>query len=118
MRGRVTKRRTTAEWATAFSAWRTSGLSVAAFCSRARINESTFRWRLWREKRRSVAGGPGSLQPAFLPIHVSLGPPVAPAVSTHAPFEVVLDCGSRIVVRGDFDPVILRKLLDVVEGSR
>lgn len=118
MRGRIARRRTAAEWATAISGWRNSGLSVAAYCSRTRINESTFRWRLWREKRGSMSGGPNSLQPAFLPLHVSLGSPVAPTAPTHAPFEVVLGCGSRVLVRGDFDPAILRKLLDVVEGLR
>jgi hypothetical protein len=91
-------------WRQWLDAWRRSGLSVRAFCSRHGLSQPNF--YAWRREldRRDAAG------PAFLPVQV-----LADAVPTEAPLAVVLPGGRTIRVGPGFDATTLRQLLAVLE---
>jgi hypothetical protein len=96
------------QWRQWIGQWRTSGLSVRAFCDRRRLSQPLFyRWRRVLERRAADSA-------AFLPVHLvstDLGTPAAA-------LELVLSGGRTLRVAPGFDAATLRQLLAVLEDGR
>ncbi|MCK4415413.1 MAG: transposase [Candidatus Eisenbacteria sp.] len=89
-----------------------SGLSVAAYCRRRRVPQSSF--YAWRRKLRDAAG--------FAEVRVAPGSAVAGSHPNDAApeidaLEVRLPNGRGIVVRPGFDRQTLQVLLDTLENG-
>ena len=95
------------QWRRRIDQWRTSGLSVRAFCARHGLATASFyNWRRVLQRRAPAE------QPAFVPVQV-----VADAVPTRTnALEVVLTDGRTVRVAPGFDAATLRQLLAVLEG--
>jgi hypothetical protein len=102
-------------WIPILADWKKSGLGPREFCRRRRLRESAF-W-FWkreipdrdRRRRERKTQGPGKPALRILPVrlvkdHVSL-----------VPLEILFG-GRTLRISGDFDPVVLRKVLSVLEG--
>jgi transposase-like protein len=90
---------------------RQSGLSIAAFCRRHGIGESSF----FTWKRRFAADAQAAGRPAFLPIRAAASPAAGVAGAQEGrPVELRLPGRHRIVLRRGFDPRALRQLLDLL----
>lgn len=104
-------------WIPILADWKKSGLGVREFCRRRRVRESTF-W-FWRKevpererrRRERRADATGNRRIRILPVRVVETP------ASKGPIEI-LSGGRTLRVAGDFDPVILRKVLSVLEGPR
>lgn len=101
------------QWKPIVAEWRTSGLSAAEFCRQKSLSPWTFHY--WRHKvearrvRRPRRPRPTS-RVSFIPARlIQVGP---------APIEVALGGGRSLRVRGDFDEVVLRKLVATLEALR
>jgi hypothetical protein len=105
--GRARDEQKERQWRHRIDQWRTSGLSVRAFCARHGLATASFyNWRRVLQRRASVE------QPAFVPVQV-----VTAAVPTEASaLEVVLSDGRVVRVAPGFDVTTLRQLLAVLEG--
>ena len=104
--GRVRDERKERQWRRWISQWRTSGLSVRAFCARHGLATASFyNWRRVVQRRAAEKA-------AFVPVQV-----VADAVTDRAStLEVVLAGGRAVRVAPGFDAATLRQLLAVLEG--
>ena len=96
-------------WRQVLARWRSSGLSVRAYCELHRIPQPSFYW--WRREipRRDSA------RPQFLPVRV-----VAEAMTSTGDtgaIEVVLANQRCLRVRPGFDRATLVRLLDVLEDG-
>ena len=96
-------------WRQVLARWRSSGLSVRAYCELHRISQPSFYW--WRRQvsRRD------STRPRFLPVRV-VPDAVAPDGDDDA-IEVVLANQRCLRVRPGFDRATLVRLLDVLEDG-
>jgi hypothetical protein len=95
------------QWRRRIDQWRSSGLSVRAFCARHGLATASFyNWRRVLH-RRAV-----DEQPAFVPVQVVAD--VVPAQTSA--LEVVLTEGRMVRVAPGFDATTLRRLLAVLEG--
>jgi transposase-like protein len=106
---RATRRWTRREAQQAVADWRTSGLSLPAWCRQEGVGyERVRRWRrqLASRSRRSQTA-------TWLPVHVVESEPAADAPG----FELELSRGLRLHVPKDFDEASLARLLRVVETS-
>jgi hypothetical protein len=105
----ATRRWTKREAQQALAAWRTSGLSLPAWCRQEGVGyERVRRWR------RQLATGPRRVQAAtWLPVDVLESEPAADAPG----FELELSRGLRLHVPRAFDEASLARLLRVVETS-
>jgi|SRR5579862_2649991 hypothetical protein len=106
--GRTRDERKEQQWRRWLGEWRSSGLSVRAFCARHGLTEPTF--YAWR---RVLAQRPAARR-AFVPVEVVADQPTALA----SPLEVVLGDGRRLRVAPGFDAATLRALLGVLEEGR
>jgi len=107
-------------WARLIAEWRRSGKTQTAFCASRDVSVQTFRW--WKSQlgrpsaktKSSTTQGRGSRKPAasFVPVDV-----VAASSASVSSIEVVLGSGRSIRVQGDFDPRILRKVVDALEDG-
>lgn len=93
---------------------RQSGLSIAAFCRRHGIGESSF----FTWKRRFAADAQAAGRPAFLPIRPAASPasdadPLAGGQEGR-PVQLRLPGRHRIVLRRGFDAQALRQLLTLL----
>ena len=88
-------------WAEHLSDCHESGLSYAAYCRRHDLKESTFAY--WR--RRLLAAQQGRSE--FVELKVSAG--------KRSDIEIILRNQLRLSVCSDFDEVLLKKLIGVVE---
>jgi transposase len=105
--GRARDERKESQWRRWISQWRTSGLSVRAFCARHGLATASFyNWRRVLERRATE-------RPAFVPVRVvpDTPPPQAGAL------ELVLADGRAVRVAPGFDAATLRQLLAVLEGD-
>jgi hypothetical protein len=104
--GRARDERKERQWRRRIEQWRTSGLSVRAFCAQHGLTQASFyAWRRVLERRAAE-------QPAFVPVQV-----VADALPTQASALEVVLADSRVVrVAPGFDAATLRQLLAVLEG--
>jgi hypothetical protein len=123
-------RRGAAEWAVWIDEWRSSGLSLPAFCQRHGLSRGTMQnWvykpelkRAVEEARRSVKAtdepraeriSPRDESPVFLPVQVVEA--AAGVREDHTGVEVVLSAGRRIVLGAGFDADTLRRVVAVLE---
>jgi transposase-like protein len=105
--GRARDEQKEQQWRRCINQWRTSGLSVRAFCARHGLATASFyNWRRVLE-RRAAEG------PAFVPVQIV--PDAPPAQG--AGLEVVLTDGRAVRVAPGFDAATLRRLLAVLEGE-
>jgi len=110
----------TPSWPRLLAQWRLSGLTQAEFCSRRGLSLPTFRYHLYKPRRR--AGSPGPIAPTdaadttplFLPVLCSPASQPDRAPSAAAPLEVILGDGLRIAVAPGFDPQTLRRIVDAL----
>jgi transposase len=94
------------QWRQWITEWRTSGLSVRAFCDRRGLaTPSFYHWRRVLQRRAAEKA-------AFVPVQVVAE--AMPALATA--LEVVLTDGRVVRVAPGFDAATLRKLLAVLEG--
>ncbi|QEL16690.1 IS66 family insertion sequence element accessory protein TnpA [Limnoglobus roseus] len=94
-------------WRDAIAAWRSSGLTVRAFCERRQLTETTFHhWR--RELRRRAAAAPLTAPPAFVPVTVV----AAESDPVHS-IEVRCPSGHVVTVPGA-DAATLRELFQAL----
>jgi len=95
-------------WRQWIGAWRTSGLSVRAFCERRSLSEAHFyRWRRILQERATDRA-------AFVPVQLALADLAAPSGGV----ELVLTGGRTVRVAPGFDAPTLRRLLAVLEEGR
>jgi transposase-like protein len=92
----------TARWRKVVRAHAESGLSVAAYCRRARVPQSSF--YAWRRKLRDAG--------SFAEVYVT-----AESVDDAGALEVRLRSGRRIVVRAGFDRRTLLELVTALEAE-
>ncbi|MCC7414035.1 MAG: transposase [Gammaproteobacteria bacterium] len=104
------QRRPAAEWRRIVRDQRRSGLSVAQFCRRARVQPVTF--YAWRRRLRD--------EHSFVEVKIAntevtnaprAGSPAGGALELHLPRE------RRVLIPPGFDPPTLRALLAVLEGG-
>jgi hypothetical protein len=81
-----------------------SGLSVAAYCRRARVPASSF--YAWRRKLRDAG--------TFAEVRMT---PEPDSVDDHGALELHLRRGRRVIVRPGFDRQTLRDLLATLEAD-
>lgn len=96
-------------WRTTFAAWRTSGLSVAAFCRSRHLNLSSFyRWRkILDDLDRPTATRPDPRPSSFVPVRVIPDPVV----------EVLLPSGLQLRVPLSADAPQLARLVRALGGT-
>jgi hypothetical protein len=104
--GRSRDERKERQWQRWIDQWRTSGLSVRAFCARQGLTTASFyNWRRVLERRAAE-------QVVFAPVRVVADAMLAPTTA----LEVVLADGRAVRVAPGFDEATLRRLLAVLEG--
>ena len=105
--GKARDERKARQWHRRIEQWRSSGLSVRAFCARHGLTTASFyNWRRVLERRAAD-------QVVFAPVQV-----VADAFPTQtSALEVVLTDGRVVRVTPGFDAATLRQLLAVLEGQ-
>ena len=97
-----------ARWREVVRAQAASGLSVAAYCRRARVPASSF--YTWRRKLRDAG--------AFVAVRVSpAADPAADRGKDPGALELHLPRGRRVIVRRGFDRQTLRDLLATLEAG-
>lgn len=98
-----------AYWRAHVDAWRESGLSQAEYSRRHGVSVKA----LWYWKRRfEKEQNPSAAAPVIIAVQPSQLPPREEA---YTPLMLHLQSGFRVEVRGDFDPVVLAKLVRTVE---
>jgi transposase-like protein len=111
------------EWAKRVERWRDSGLTTAEFASELGVNPRTltyWKWllgkegrgekRVWPKRRLEAPSRPPQIAaptPGLIEIEVG---------SIDMRFELELRGGQRLRVPPGFDPVVLSRLLDVLEA--
>jgi transposase len=102
-------------WLDLVQRWRSSRLTVHAFCERHRLSEPNF--YAWRRvlRQRGLIDEDGSPvetpTPAFMKITVDPGA----VSSTASAIDLVLPQGRLLRVRPGFDPELLRQLVQLLE---
>jgi transposase-like protein len=98
-------------WRRMLREWRSSGLSVRAFCRLHGLAEPSFySWRRVLAKRDGE-------QPTFVPVRVLGEATTADPIPTSG-LELVLDRGRVLRIGPAFDEVTLRRLLALLEESQ
>jgi len=105
------RRATRAIWAERVARWERSGLTAAAFATRAGVNPHTLTYWKWRLK---TAGPPRPVGVEF----VEVVPPLPRAPRVSAVVDVTNPAGYRLRVPDDVGCDRLRALLDVLEACR
>jgi hypothetical protein len=106
-------------WPNLIARWQLSGLTQAEFCARRGLSLPTFRYHLYKPRRRSashrpLAGTHSAAPPLFLPVVCSPASPPDRVPSPPSPIEVVLGDGLRVAVAPGFDPDTLRRVVDAL----
>ena len=122
-----------AQWAVLIDEWNASGLNLTEFCQRRGLSRGTMQgWvdkpalkRAMEDARRgasltvaksSQADASSVPPPAFLPVRLVEATAPTPKSRSHAPIEVVLGGGRRILVGPGFDPQTLRQVVAALEA--
>jgi transposase len=100
-------------WRTMVRQWRSSGLSVRAFCAEHGLAEPSFyAWRRTLSERDA-----GTVH--FAPVQVVADPQPRPAADEcTASLELVLGGGRRLRIGAGFDGPTLQRLLALLEEGR
>jgi hypothetical protein len=91
----------------ALAAHRASGLSLPEFARRHGLTVQRLRW--WRQ-RLTPAPSAAPTPPHWLPVQLL----PAPACAAPVPLEVVVRGGPVIRVPADFDPAVLRRVVEAL----
>jgi len=104
-------------WRTRVRRWRSSGLSVRAFCEEQGLAEPTFyAWRRILAERDAECDAAAV---HFVPVQVASEPsPQLTAATSAVPLELVLGAGRLLRVGPGFDESTLRRLLALLEEGR
>jgi len=106
---------TAAKWSERVREWRASGETAWEFASGRDFEASTLRW--WASRLKTgTAGKPGPYL-ARVVRRSSMSEAAMPARATRSELEVVIGA-ARIVVRGDFDPELLRQVASALGSGR
>lgn len=98
-------------WRRMVQRWRSSGLSVRAFCQNHGLSEPSF--YSWRR----VLAQRDARPPAFVPVRVAAEPRTTD-VDTAGGLELVLGHGRVLRIGPAFDAPTLRRLLTLLEEGR
>jgi transposase len=91
-------------WRRLIQLWRSSGLTVRAFCARHHLTQPSFyAWRRELQQRDAAT--------AFFPVQVVTDDQQAPST----PIEILLAGGRSVRITPGFDPATLRQLLAVLQ---
>jgi transposase len=102
--GKLRDPRKEQHWRRLIQLWRSSGLTVRAFCARHHITQPSFyAWRSELQQRDAAT--------TFVPVRAVTDD--QPASST--PIEILLAGGRSVRVTPGFDPATLRQLLAVLQ---
>lgn len=100
-------RATRAEWAERVGKWRASGQTAREFAASAGLNPTTLLW--WSSQLRAAS------KPAASFVELKLAPgPVPP--QHRGNIEVVVADDLAVRVSGDFDPTVLRRVVDTLRS--
>lgn len=102
------------QWRTVLAEQKASGLSVAAFCRREQLNESTLRYWSWRLARDAKQAAPVAPQFLAVPIHAA---PSATVVPTSETVEVELGA-VRVRLAGAYAARVTEAVLARLETAR
>jgi transposase-like protein len=95
------------QWRQWIARWRSSGLSIAAFCAQHDLSTANFyAWRSTLQRRDQQ-------HPPFVAVHLH----DEPDPTTTSPLEVVLTDGRVVRVAVGFDATTLRQLLAVLREA-
>jgi hypothetical protein len=103
-------------WAKRVADWRASGLDVTAFAGKHGLKEASLKWWKWQlaKERRRARKKSAKKGVALSPLtFVEMKAP-----SNGDALEILLANGTRIRVAPDFDPVVLSRLLDLLEKRK
>src|ERR1700733_6381833 len=107
---------TAVRWAQRVREWRASGKTAGEFASGRDFEASTLRW--WASRLKAgTAGKSGPHLARVVRRHSSTSEASMPVRATGSELEVVIGA-ARIVVRGDFDPELLRQGASVLGSGR
>ena len=100
-------------WRSLIQRWRSSGLSVRAFCQQQRIAQPSFYvWRRTLAQRDAATVN-------FVPVRVTADSQASPTADGSAgAVELVLGAGRRLRVGPGFDGPTLTRLLALLEEGR
>jgi transposase len=100
-------------WRTTLRRWRSSGLSVRAYCEQQGLAEPTFyAWRRSIEERDAAAV-------RFVPVQVVPEPrSETPPESSAGALELMVGTGRRLRIGPGFDAPTLRRLLALLEEGQ
>jgi hypothetical protein len=106
---------TAAKWSERVREWRASGETAGEFASGRDFEASTLRW--WASRLKT--GGSGKPGPYLARVvrRSSTSDAAMPARATRSELEVLIGA-ARIVVRGDFDPDLLRQVASALGSGR
>ncbi|SRR5258708_487202 len=103
-------------WEKRVEDWRASGLDATSFARKHGLSEASLKWWKWQlsRKRRSRSKKARAKREAISPLtFIEMTPAIVGAA-----LEVVLANGARIRIAPDFDPVVLARLVDVLERRK
>ena len=93
-------------WSGHMARWEASGLSQQDYCDQHRLVYSTFVY--WRGRLKQLKYMPPEEEPVhFVPVKIKQ--------TTASPLMLEIHSHYRIEIQSDFDPVLLGKVLQVVE---
>lgn len=108
-----------AYWRDMVARWRRSAETVASFCRREGLRQSTFQWWKWR-LRADRDDAEGAVRPLFLPVRIQKDQEAemlaATGVARTAGVEIVAFDGHVIRVGAGFDRQVLADVLEVLES--
>lgn len=121
-------------WTRVLDEWRASGTTQVAFATRAGVSVHSLRWWKWELARRArarvvepaaaneAATPAAESNPMFLPVVVKPPKRIGKEAGSRgskrqAPLELILTSGRRIRVRGDFDEMMMARLIRVAEAT-
>ena len=105
------------EWAKRVEGWRRSRLSAADYAAKVGVNPRSLAWWKWQLESTSTARKTARSRKPRRSLSPLTFVEVAPPRMTSG-LEVVAPSGMCIRVPEDFDPVVLGRLLDVLEHRK
>jgi transposase-like protein len=107
-RTRELKRRQESEWRQLIGEYERSGESLAVYCRRLGVRDSTFKWWRWRLGVLARESGPASEWISFDVLSSASRPS----------FELKFPDGRQLSIPSDFEAASLGRLLGILESGR
>ena len=99
------------DWRARLARLETSGLTVAEFSLRERVDARQLRWWKWRLSQGAAAAARPAAIPSFAPVVIEAR---AVGSASGCPIEIVLPGGQAVRVGAGFDAETLRRVLAVM----